>query len=401
MKRGPKYTNIAATIRCVRNDETSQTVTLHYLKDGDCTFKMYYMKQEYLMPVMVIFKALIEVCDKDIFDAIVRGDTDNTFMVDRVEILLRSHKNGGLISRHKCLEYIGALFKVALRCPEDFTDRQIGEYFLNNLVFVHLDDNKSKFELLAYMVRKVYALAAGDIAPDNPDSPQFHEVLLGGHFYCNIIKERLDGVLEGLKAQLIRNLRVSKERLGLLGKEFVKKALDKTPCEIGAKLYYFLATGNLISTSGLDQMQTSGYTITAEKLNFLRYISHFQCIHRGSFFAELKTTSVRKLLPEAWGFLCPVHTPDGSPCGLLNHLAHKCHIVTRFPDVSGLPKFLYSLGVSPLTGFYSGDKDSVTVQLDGKILGFCSAVDAARIAKELRKLKIDGHPDVSDSVNPY
>jgi len=29
-------------------------------------------------------------------------------------------------------------------------------------------------------------------------------------------------------------------------------------------------------------------------------------VHRGAFFAELKTTTVRKLLPESWGYLCPV-----------------------------------------------------------------------------------------------
>lgn len=64
---------------------------------------------------------------------------------------------------------------------------------------------------------------------------------------------------------------------------------------------YFLATGNLVSPSGLDLQQTSGYTIVAEKLNFYRYLSHFRCIHRGAFFAELKTTDVRKLRPESWG----------------------------------------------------------------------------------------------------
>lgn len=26
----------------------------------------------------------------------------------------------------------------------------------------------------------------------------------------------------------------------------------------------------------------------------------------------------------SWGFLCPVHTPDGEPCGLLNHLTSTC-----------------------------------------------------------------------------
>lgn len=38
---------------------------------------------------------------------------------------------------------------------------------------------------------------------------------------------------------------------------------------------------------------------------------------------------MRKLLPESWGFLCPVHTPDGSPCGLLNHFTASCRVVTH------------------------------------------------------------------------
>jgi len=79
------------------------------------------------------------------------------------------------------------------------------------------------------------------------------------------------------------------------------KALSKVNCDIGAKLSNFLATGNLVSPTGLDLQQASGFTIIAEKLNWQRYISHFRCIHRGAFFAELKTTTVRKLLPEAWG----------------------------------------------------------------------------------------------------
>lgn len=65
----------------------------------------------------------------------------------------------------------------------------------------------------------------------------------------------------------------------------------------------------------------------AERINFLRYLAHFRSVHRGQFFTTMKTTAVRKLLPESWGFLCPVHTPDGSPCGLLNHLATACKVV--------------------------------------------------------------------------
>ena len=60
----------------------------------------------------------------------------------------------------------------------------------------------------------------------------------------------------------------------------------------------------------------------------MRYLSHFRCVHRGAFFAQMRTTSVRKLLPEAWGFFGPVHTPDGTPCGLLNHLSAPCKVRT-------------------------------------------------------------------------
>ena len=63
-----------------------------------------------------------------------------------------------------------------------------------------------------------------------------------------------------------------------------------------------------------------------------RYLSHFRAIHRGAYFAQLRTTTVRKLLPESWGFLCPVHTPDGAPCGLLSHLTATCRIVAASPD---------------------------------------------------------------------
>lgn len=39
-------------------------------------------------------------------------------------------------------------------------------------------------------------------------------------------------------------------------------------------------------------------TVMAERLNFLRFLSHFRAVHRGAALAGLRTTSVRKLLPE-------------------------------------------------------------------------------------------------------
>lgn len=87
------------------------------------------------------------------------------------------------------------------------------------------------------------------------------------------------------------------------------------------KIEHFLNTGNMQFTNSTDMIQTSGLAISADRLNLYRFISQFESVNRGAFFSQLKTTSVRLLRPESYGFLCPVHTPDGSPCGLILHLS--------------------------------------------------------------------------------
>lgn len=168
------------------------------------------------------------------------------------------------------------------------------------------------------MLRKLYGLVSKSCCADNPDSPQHQEVLLPGTLYGMIIKERLEEILNAIRANIAADVRngvavdfndsteisssISDECLTCLFLEkYFQKALTRVNFDIGARLANFLATGNLVSPSGLDLQQASGFTIVAEKLNWLRYISHFRCIHRGAFFAELKTTTVRKLLPESWG----------------------------------------------------------------------------------------------------
>lgn len=92
-------------------------------------------------------------------------------------------------------------------------------------------------------------------------------------------------------------------------------------------------------------LQASGLCVVGDKLNFIRYLSHFRCIHRGAAFSQMRTTTVRKLLPESWGFLCPVDTPDGEPCGLMNHMTALCEIVTEMVPVTDIPPLLCSLGM--------------------------------------------------------
>lgn len=304
---------------------------------------------------------------------------------------------------------------------------------------------RSLDSLDSHMMQKLYRLVQGTASPDNPDSPAHHELLLGGHLYAAIIKEKLVDYLANVKLQIRQDLRRNPAQVNFRDGKYVGRVLSRVNLDIGKKLEYFLATGNVISNTGLDLQQVSGYTIVAEKLNHLRYLSHFRSVHRGAFFAELKTTTVRKLLPEAWGFLCPVHTPDGAPCGLLNHLSASCR-VSGWADASGVERAVAECGVGrvPLLAKEEEEEEvemqevereesesesmseesssasgkrkrdavptpsddipplpvpaddpklwnqTVTVQLDGRIIGWCSARAAKKTAEQLRIWKIRG-----------
>jgi DNA-directed RNA polymerase I subunit RPA2 len=146
--RGPSYTPQAVQIRCVRADQTSVTNTLHYLSNGSAMLRFSWRKQEYVIPIMLILKALVGASDKEIFEGVMMREYDDTFLTDRVEMLLRSFKMYSLYTGDQCLEYLGDKFRVVLGLPEDWTNKALGIWLIEKLVLVHLVSPRDKFRML-------------------------------------------------------------------------------------------------------------------------------------------------------------------------------------------------------------------------------------------------------------
>jgi len=413
--RGTDFSDKAVQMRCVRPDQSSMTVGLHYLTNGNCMLRLTVRKSEFFVPVALVLRALRPCADRDVYMRACGGDLSDAFVCDRVEAALRALRRLAepVGTQAQCLAYLGRRFRSQLGVGdvEACSDAAAGQVLLDRYVFVHLSDRgegsgTAKWELMITMVHKLYALAAGRIAEDNADSLVNQEVLLPGHLLCALCKERLGEVLQAAGAAVKREL---EPRSSAAARAFapaaahepsmLKRALDRAAAQVdvGKKVDYLLATGNLVSQSGLDLQQTSGYTIVAERLNYWRFISHFRSVHRGSFFAQMRTTTVRKLLPDSWGFLCPVHTPDGSPCGLLNHLAQLCEL--RPGDGLGpasaavLKRLLASRGVVLAAGVSAPlgaapPRGSLPVLLDGELVGWVATARAAGLASALRTLKV-------------
>lgn len=146
--RGPGYTPFGTQIRCVRPDQTSVTNTMHYLSTGGATLRFAWRKNEYMIPLMLVLKALVDASDLEIFQGLVQGEESNTFLTDRVELLLRGFKAYGLRTGRQCLAYLGGKFRIVLGVPEDWADERVGSWLIQRVVLVHLPSPRDKFRML-------------------------------------------------------------------------------------------------------------------------------------------------------------------------------------------------------------------------------------------------------------
>ncbi|OQS54993.1 acr-2 [Ecytonucleospora hepatopenaei] len=409
------YSGFSCFIRAVGNDEIGQKYTLIYTADGNVLFKCYFYKKAYLIPVVFVLKALKNVTDEEIYKKLGKNQKALHFLERTVESMTKENVN----TRNKAQAYLGGRFKFIFKTE---TNIESGRIFCEKIL-QHLPGFEDKFESILYGIRKLFYLVDGHINADNIDLPSNHELYTEAQLIPLCIKERIEEIKKIFKIKLQKIIQkelnkkdhveeqVSEDTTNISSTMMsktnntqtllenttvlddlikngdvlakVKSAFEKLDFNIGVKIERFLSSGNLTTMTCSDMLQTSGFTIIAERINYWRFASHFESVSRGSFFSTLKITTIRKLRPEGFGFFCPVNTPDGSPCGLLTHLTKNCELIEE-PGCFD-PNVLYELGCLYLTeeNDYSpilknGNKNqnpkaqhkTVQVFYNGKLMGF-------------------------------
>ena len=400
LRRGALFSKFATSIRCVDKTEISSTIRLHYMKTGSARLGLTIERQEFYIPVGIVIRAITDSSEKEIFmNSDYRCNSENCLINDCIINCLHEATDADILSKMDALRYIGKYFRNLLRGQKFVSDVELGEFFIARYIFTHLKRQSEKANLLLFMLQKLTALVQGLCKPDNPDTLAHQEIMLPGSLLQGLLYEKMEHVLEQIRLKFQALFDVSyTDKVEALEPNSIQNSILQViqKYDIGRHFEYFLATGNLVSKSGLGLSQSSGFTIVADKLNYLRFLSHFRSVHRGAYFTELRTTTIRKLLPESWGFLCPIHTPDGSPCGLLNHLAGECKIVvakTRDTDFDLVRKTVKkSLG---LNFEFTNDSNRenleslLPVLLDGLLIGSLHERDAANAVRILRRAKVD------------
>ncbi|KAH8393916.1 hypothetical protein KR215_006958 [Drosophila sulfurigaster] len=387
--RGHNFSELGVMVQTVREDEMSLTNVLHYLNNGTARFMFSHVKRLSYVPVCLILKCLMDYTDEQIYNRLVQGYESDQYYLSCVQSMLREVHNEGVYTSAQCRSFIGTLFRSRIaEVPEWLPDEAVTDFIIRERIMVHLDTNEEKFQMIVFMVQKLFQCAQGKYKVENVDSAMMQEVLLPGHLYQKYLGERIEMWLLQLRKCLLKKLNTPDT---LLTSSIMTQCMRQSG-GVGRSIESFLATGNVNTRTGLGLMQNSGLVIMAENINRMRYMSHFRAIHRGSYFTTMRTTEARQLLPDAWGFICPVHTPDGTPCGLLNHLTLTCELSKR-PDpklVQAIPKRLFEMGMLPLTHHNYPDAKLYVVFLDGKHLGHIFQTDANKVVEDLRYAKITG-----------
>lgn len=387
--RGQHFSDTGILVRSVKTDHTATNNVLHFITNGTSKLMFSHRKTLSFIPPLLLLKALTNRTDEYIFGRLISGFEDDQYYISCVQQMQREVHEEHVHTQHQCKDYLGRIFRGKFyEVPEWAPNTEVADFLLDECVLIHLANHEDKFNLLVFMVQKLFQTVQGKHKIEGADGVMMQELLLGGHLYQKVLKERVENWLSMLRWNITKRATDSSYELDRVN----MMVAIKMGGGITSGMTNFLSTGNLVSKTGLGLMQNSGLVIMAENINRMRYMSHFRAVHRGSYFVQMRTTEARQLLPDAWGFICPVHTPDGTPCGLLNHLTVNC-AVANAPDakqVDNVPKVLCDLGMVPLGASIDDQRAYMVVLLEGRLIGYVRSADASRIEAKLRLLKITG-----------
>lgn len=192
--RGSNFSELGIMVRTVRDDETSFNNVLHYLHDGSAKFMFSQMKFMSYVPICLILRCLVDYSDQEIYKRLVRGYEHDQYYLSSVQNMLRDVHDRGLHTSQACRNYMGQIFRNRFpEVPEWEEDAAVTDFIMKQRVLVHLDTFKEKFDLLVFMVQKLFQCAQEAYKIENVDGVMMQEVLQPGILIlylklCSIIK---------------------------------------------------------------------------------------------------------------------------------------------------------------------------------------------------------------------
>merc|ERR550534_182841 len=271
-----------------------------------------YIKQE--IPIMIVFRALGFVADRDILEHIiydfddpemmemVKPSLDEAFVIQEQNVALNFIGTRGArpgVTKEKRIKYAREILQ-----KETLPHVGVSDF---------CETRKAYF--LGYMVHRLLLAALGRRELDDRDHYGNKRMDLAGPLLAFLFRS--------LFRNLLKEVRLYAQKYIDRGKDF-NMELTIRPNIITDGLKYSLATGNWGDQKKAHQAR-AGVSQVLNRLTFASCLSHLRRVN-SPIGRDGKLAKPRQLHNTLWGMICPAETPEGAAVGLVKNLALMAYI---------------------------------------------------------------------------
>lgn len=304
------------------------------------------------IPIVVVFRALNVIADKDILDHIVY-DRNDTELLDMLKPCLQ--EAFPIQDQEVALDFIGRRGTTTglnrekrLRYAQEILQKEM----LPHISMSENQQNKKAY-FFGYMVHRLLLAALERRELDDRDHYGRKRLDLAGPL--------LGALFRMLFRKLTRDVYRHLQKCVETQKEFnLDAAIKSTTITNGLK--YSLATGNWGDQKKSMQAK-AGVSQVLNRYTFASTLSHLRRCNT-PIGRDGKIAKPRQLHNSHWGMVCPAETPEGQACGLVKNLALMAFISVGSPSAP-IVEFLEEWGMENFEEFSSDLSRSTKVFVNG------------------------------------
>lgn len=359
------------------------------------------------IPLMVFFRALGVVSDKDVYDRI--GEGSDEYMAPS----FKEAADMNIFAQEEAIEYLTH----HLQYPSLSEDKHAHIRALLQSEFLpHVNLAQEtltppvaiarKVLILVSMIKKLISTARGQTRLDDRDAYPNKRVVTTGALLTHLFRQLFQKVCKDIRSKLVHeinndNWKRAHKPLDALSISNLYKILKVSSIE--GKMKQALATGNFtvqgLGTSNSTALSNATKSGVSQVLNRMSYCATLSHVRRIQTPVEKsgKLLAPRKLHGTSWGFVCPVETPEGHNVGIVKTMSLMTTVSGHVPSfvvtdiLRKLPSVVWVSSIAS-TG-------EVAILVNGVIIGHTS--NPTEVHKTLRDAKstCQIHPHISIAWN--
>ena len=342
------------------------------------------------IPIMILFRALGVLADKDVYELILGLEEDPTYDTILTESILEANMVHTQEDAFTWLADHTNTWSVKSQKQGNVQD------ILAEELFPQIGGKDMSYEkacFLAHMVRKVLWTSTKRIPTDDRDAYPNKRVDIPGFLLADLFRKTYNNrMIKDMKSALSKEIhggswKATGNWAEIVNINNINKVVKSTIMDVCLKSS--LATGNF-GSGKIGGPSKVGVSQVLNRLNYSASISHLRRIST-PIEKTGKLIAPRKQHGSQWGYICPCETPEGHGVGVVKNMSNTT-IISIFSSPITVYSFLQQLNhlISLRQAGIAVMHEHTRVFLNGSWIGMILNPNALEVVEALRAAKRSG-----------